>query len=590
MSIREQLRTMALPVVSTMLLYAALTAAGGLLTRLNHGIALIWLANGPLLAMLCKTPPRQWPAYVVAAWTGMFGVVMAVSGWHPIAMPYAMVDVGEAVIAAALLRRWRVNDTLFRSIETMPVFVAACFVSVALCALPGAAVAVVAYQGSLFRPVFVDWIIGHGLGLLLGTPLALVARRDEGVWAELARPRHAVIAVGVVLLVAVTTLATFWQDALPLLFLPVLPVVIATFALHRAGAAVSIVIVAAIGGVLTVQGHGPVMLMHGDAAARLQFFQFYLAALFVTALPIAALLKQREALSQALAENEARYRLLADNATDIMVTLNPDGTIRFISPSVREIALYEPDGLIGTSLIDIISPEDRDRVRAYYHAGLAAPERTVVLEFRAVKANGVASWFEANSRIVIDADGRPAAVVCILRDLDGRKRREAELEHAASTDPLTGVLNRTAFRLCVEKRLRADAPPGTLALIDVDHFKRVNDIHGHAAGDAALLVLADLLRANLRTDDAVGRIGGEEFAILFAGRDCGAAVAICDRLRDTLARTDIPAGKGSLSITMSAGVMPLRRDLTIDALFSRADEALYRAKALGRNRTERAVG
>ena len=590
MSIREQLRTMALPVVSTMLLYAALTAAGGLLTRLNHGIALIWLANGPLLAMLCKTPPRQWPAYVVAAWTGMFGVVMAVSGWHPIAMPYAMVDVGEAVIAAALLRRWRVNDTLFRSIETMPVFVAACFVSVALCALPGAAVAVVAYQGSLFRPVFVDWIIGHGLGLLLGTPLALVARRDEGVWAELARPRHAVIAVGVVLLVAVTTLATFWQDALPLLFLPVLPVVIATFALHRAGAAVSIVIVAAIGGVLTVQGHGPVMLMHGDAAARLQFFQFYLAALFVTALPIAALLKQREALSQALAENEARYRLLADNATDIMVTLNPDGTIRFISPSVREIALYEPEVLVGTSLIDIISPEDRDRVRAYYHAGLAAPERTVVLEFRAVKADGVASWFEANSRIVIDADGRPAAVVCILRDLDGRKRREAELEHAASTDPLTGVLNRTAFRLCVEKRLRADAPPGTLALIDVDHFKRVNDIHGHAAGDAALLVLADLLRANLRTDDAVGRIGGEEFAILFAGRDCGAAVAICDRLRDTLARTDIPAGKGSLSITMSAGVMPLRRDLTIDALFSRADEALYRAKALGRNRTERAIG
>ncbi len=581
---------MALPVVSTMLLYAALTAAGGLLTRLNHGIALIWLANGPLLAMLCKTPPRQWPAYVVAAWTGMFGVVLAVSGWHPIAMPYAMVDVGEAVIAAALLRRWRVNDTLFRSIGTMPVFVAACFVSVALCALPGAAVAVVAYQGSLFWPVFVDWIIGHGLGLLLGTPLALVARRDEGVWAELARPRHAVIAVGVVLLVAVTTLATFWQDALPLLFLPVLPVVIATFALHRAGAAVSIVIVAAIGGVLTVQGHGPVMLMHGDAAARLQFFQFYLAALFVTALPIAALLKQREALSQALAENEARYRLLADNATDIMVTLNPDGTIRFISPSVREIALYEPEVLIGTSLIDIISPEDRDRVRAYYHAGLAAPERTVVLEFRAVKADGVASWFEANSRIVIDADGRPAAVVCILRDLDGRKRREAELEHAASTDPLTGVLNRTAFRLCVEKRLRADAPPGTLALIDVDHFKRVNDVYGHATGDAALLVLADLLRANLRTDDAVGRIGGEEFAILFAGRDCGAAVAICDRLRDTLARTDIPAGKGSLSITMSAGVMPLRRDLTIDALFSRADEALYRAKALGRNRTERAVG
>jgi diguanylate cyclase (GGDEF)-like protein/PAS domain S-box-containing protein len=590
MSIREQSRAMALPVVSTMLLYAALTAAGALLTRLNHGIALIWLANGPLLAMLCKTPPRQWPAYLVAAWTGMVGVVFAVSGWHPVAMPYALVDVGEAVIAAALLRRWRVHDTLFRSIDTVPLFVAACLVSVAVCALPGAALAVVAYPGAVFRPVFFDWIIGHGLGLLLGTPLALVARRDEGVWAELARPGHAAGAIGVALLVAATTLATFWQNELPLLFLPVLPVVIATFALQRAGAAVSVVIVAVVGGVLTVQGHGPMMLMRGDAGARLQFFQFYLAALFVTALPIAALLKQREALSLALAENEARYRLLADNATDIMVTLDPDGTVRFVSPSVREIALYDPAMLIGTSLIDIICAEDRDRVRAHFRAGLAAPERTVVLEFRAMKADGVASWFEANSRIVVDAAGRPTAVVCILRDLDGRKRREAELERAASTDPLTGVLNRTAFRHRVDERLRADTPPGTLALIDVDHFKRVNDVYGHATGDAALLVLADLLRTNLRADDAVGRIGGEEFAILFAGRDAGAAVAICDRLRDTLARTDIPAGDGGVSITMSAGVMPLRRDLTIDAMFSRADEALYRAKALGRNRTERTVG
>jgi len=580
MMIRRHLRTMGLPVASTFVLYAALTAAAALLTRLNHGIALIWLANGPLLAMLCKTPPRQWPAFLVAAWLGMVGVVFAVFGWRPIVVPYALVDVAEALVAAALLRHWRVNAVLFRSTGTVPLFVAACLVSVALCALPGAALALAAYHHGAFLPIVSDWIIGHGLGLLLGTPLALVVRRDEGVWAELARPRRAAIAVAAMLLVAVTTVATFWQSSLPLLFLPILPVVIATFALQRGGAAASVVIVAAIGGVMTLQGHGPVMLVHGDAAPRLQFFQFYLAALFVTALPIAASLKQREGLMRALAENEARYRLLADHATDIMVTLDPDGTIRFVSPSVREIALYEPDMLLGTSLMAIICDDDRDRVRAQYHAGLAAPERTIAVEFRALRADGVASWFEANSRVVTDADGTPTAIVCILRDLDGRKRREAELERAASTDPLTGVLNRNAFRRRIEERLRGDEPPGTLALIDLDHF----------TGDAALLVLADLLRANLRADDAVGRIGGEEFAILFAGHGTPAAVAICDRLRGTLADTDIPAGDDCFSITMSAGVMPLRRDLTIDALFSRADEALYRAKALGRNRTERAVG
>lgn len=580
---------MAVPVLATLVLYAGLTAAAALLTRLNHGIALLWLANGPLLAILCKTPPARWLPLAIAAWLGMIGAVFAVMGLYVIALPFAVVDIGEALVAAALLRHWRVSDTLFRSIGTVPVFVAACLIAAVLCGLPGAALAVETYHHA-FLPVWSDWIIGHGLGLLLGTPLALVLRRDEGGWADFARPRHVAKAAGVTVLVALTTFGTFWQSALPLLFLPFLPVVIATFVLQRIGAAAGVVIVAAIGGVMTLQGHGPVMLVHGDAALRLQLFQFYLASLFVTALPIAALLVQREALMGALAENEARYRLLADNATDIMLTLDPEGTVRFVSPSVREVAQYEPEALIGRRIIDLVFVEDRARLRALFSAGLAAPQSSYALEFRAAKADGVVSWFEANSRVVLDAGGQPSAIVCIVRDLNSRKRREAELERAAATDPLTGLLNRNAFRRRVEEWLRGDDQPGTLALVDLDHFKMVNDVYGHATGDTALLVLADLLRNNLRAEDAIGRVGGEEFAILFGGRSAAASVAICDRLRDALADIEIPAEDDTFSITMSAGVMPLRRDLTIDALFSRADEALYRAKALGRNRTERAVG
>ena len=576
-------------VVWTFILYAALTMAAALLTRRTQGIALVWFANGPLLAVMCKSSPRRWLLLSVAAWLGMLVAIYAVIGFEPLVMPVAVIDVMEAVVAASLLRRWRVNDTVFRSIETVPVFVAACIVAVLLSGLPGAALAARA-QHIPFLPVWFDWMVGHGLGLLLGAPLALVVRRDEGAWTELARPGRGWAAAGVALLVAITAFATFWQSALPLLFLPFLPVTIASFTFRRIGAAVGVMIVAMIGAGLTLAGHGPVMLVEGDTALRLQFFHLYLAVLSLTALPIAALLVHREALLQALAENEARYRLFADNATDIMLTFDPDGTVRFVSPAVREIALYEPEALLGTSIIDLIYPEDRARVRAVYEAGLATPERSHAFEFRAIKADGTVSWFEGNSRIVVDASGRPGAIVCILRDLDGRKRREAELEYAASTDPLTGLLNRNAFRRRIEDRLRGDDPPGTLALVDLDYFKMVNDVHGHATGDTALLVLAELLRANLRADDAVGRIGGEEFAILFAGRDTAAAVAICDRLRDLLAQTIIPAPHDSFSITMSAGVMPLRRDLTVDTLFSRADEALYRAKALGRNRTERAVG
>ncbi|RZF63312.1 diguanylate cyclase [Sphingomonas populi] len=589
MGFRDRLRAGGTTVIWTFVFYAVLTAAAMLLTRRSHGIVLIWLANGPLLAVLCKTPTRRWLPLLAAASLGMMGSVFAMVGFRPIVIPVALIDVGEAVVAAALLRHWRVCGTLFRSIGTVPVFVAACFVAALLSGLPGAALA----AGTLhlaFPPILADWVVGHGLGLLLGTPLALVARRDEGGWAELARPGRAWAAAGLAVLVALTAFATFWQSALPLLFLPFLPVVIASFAFQRVGAAVSVVIVAVIGGGLTRFGHGPVMLVEGDAALHLQFFHFYLATLFITALPIAAALVQRETLMRALAENEARYRLLADNATDIILTFDPDGTIRFISPAVREIALYEPEALIGTNISELIYREDRARVRAIYQAGLTTPERSYAFEFRAIKADGTVSWFEGNSRIVIDASGRPGAIVCILRDLEGRKQREAALEHAAATDPLTGLLNRTAFRSRVEERLLGEDQPGTLALVDLDYFKMVNDVYGHATGDTALLVLADLLRANLRADDAVGRIGGEEFAILFAGRGTAAAVAICDRLRDMLAQTMIPAPHDSFSITMSAGVMPLRRDLSVDALFSRADDALYRAKALGRNRTERAVG
>jgi diguanylate cyclase (GGDEF)-like protein len=187
-------------------------------------------------------------------------------------------------------------------------------------------------------------------------------------------------------------------------------------------------------------------------------------------------------------------------------------------------------------------------------------------------------------------DGRIGAVVSVIRDLARRKEREVELERAAATDPLTGLLNRGSFRARVDQAMAHDGQPATLALLDLDHFKRVNDGHGHATGDAALLMLADLLRENLRTDDAIGRIGGEEFAILFSGLPLAASAMICDRLREVLRASPIPTPDGgTLCITMSIGLNPLHGDEDIDALFAGADTALYAAKANGRDRTEVAV-
>jgi diguanylate cyclase (GGDEF)-like protein/PAS domain S-box-containing protein len=412
-------------------------------------------------------------------------------------------------------------------------------------------------------------------------------RRDLD-WRQFRQPRQASIAAGVLAMIVATTAVVFVQNWLPILFLPVLPLMIATFAYQRIGAAAGIVVVALVGGVMTLEGTGPVMLIHASEAVRLQFFNFYVAVLFLVTLPVAAILAQRDQLSRRLGEREAFYRLLADHATDIMLTMDADGTIRFASPSVRELGFFEPEALIGRNAAELVHPEDVGRIRRAHLAAIADPHHTHNMEYRAIKANGAVNWFETNTRAVRGDDGQIETVVSVIRDLSDRKRREDELVRAATTDPLTGLLNRVAFHHAMADAVTAAkrGVPATLALLDLDHFKRVNDTHGHATGDAALLMLADLLRDNLRGEDIVGRIGGEEFAILFPGAPLSAAAAVCQRLCARLARAELDASGTQISITMSMGLTSVMPHMTIEEALRIADEALYAAKHAGRNRIQ----
>jgi len=570
--------------------YALLASFAIALTRLSGGIALLWLANAPLIGALCSYRASRWPTIVMAAAVGAMCATLLTAPTPWLAPVSATINVGDGVLASMLLRRLGVAETRFATMGSIARFVlAAVIVAPIVSGLFGAALASIVlhlhYGSALF-----DWVVGRGTGTLIGAPLALQIGRKDIDW----RTFHARRGTSKAILTAAFGIATSWfvfhQTQLPLLFLPMVPLIAGTFLFQRFGAAVGILVVATIGGVLTVQGHGPINLMHAPVAARLQFFQFYLAVLFLIALPVAATLVQRDKLLAQLGESEARYRLLADHATDIMLTLEPDGTIRFASPAIRELGHFDPESLVGTNAVDLVHADDRDRVRKAHLQALAQPERTFSVEYRGVKATGEAAWFETNTRAVRGADGRISAVVSVIRDLARRKEREAELERAASTDPLTGLLNRASFRARVDQAMGRVGQPSTLALLDLDHFKRVNDTHGHATGDAALLMLADLLRENLRAEDAIGRIGGEEFAILFAGLPLAASAMICDRLREVLAAQAVPTPDGAgLHITMSIGLNPLDRGQEVDALFAGADAALYAAKANGRDRTEVAV-
>lgn len=165
---------------------------------------------------------------------------------------------------------------------------------------------------------------------------------------------------------------------------------------------------------------------------------------------------------------------------------------------------------------------------------------------------------------------------------------EGRLRYLATIDPLSGLANRRHFlQVANEEAQRAQRYdlPLTIALADIDHFKRVNDLHGHPAGDAVIRQVSELLRSQLRSSDVLGRWGGEEFILLLPSTDAAAAVLMCERLREELQRTPCAVGGISLPITMSFGVRRVDPLAGLERAVKSADEALYEAKQKGRNRT-----
>jgi diguanylate cyclase len=170
----------------------------------------------------------------------------------------------------------------------------------------------------------------------------------------------------------------------------------------------------------------------------------------------------------------------------------------------------------------------------------------------------------------------------------GKELREAHarIEELAQVDELTGLLNRRYIMKSLDEELirsQRSGPPCSVAIIDLDFFKRINDEFGHPVGDEALRTFAMALFANIRTIDRLGRYGGEEFLLVMPDTALDEAVRTLDRLRLTIAGLDWAAICGNMSLTMSAGVCAVRQDASADDILARADAALYRAKDAGRN-------
>jgi diguanylate cyclase len=180
----------------------------------------------------------------------------------------------------------------------------------------------------------------------------------------------------------------------------------------------------------------------------------------------------------------------------------------------------------------------------------------------------------------------------LQREIEERVKAQASAERLAIVDPLTGLFNRRQLFSLAERQL-AEAlrheQPLSVVMFDIDHFKKVNDNYGHAAGDKVLSILSSSVERILRKSDSVGRYGGEEFVILLPQTDLDSARLLAERLRIEIAELAIDLDHDRISVTISAGIAGLsapKVDDRIDRLIDRADQALYLAKQNGRNRTE----
>lgn len=291
--------------------------------------------------------------------------------------------------------------------------------------------------------------------------------------------------------------------------------------------------------------------------------------------------------AQELQASEVHFRSLAKVLPVGVFRTDAEGQCIYVNERWCEISGLSAAEAHGAGWIAALHPADRERVVGKWYA-CASGHVGFVDEYRFQRADGVSHWVLGQAIHEVDSRGELSGYVGTITDISEHKQVESELREQASTDYLTGLCNKRAFMARIEEELarlqRLPDKPISLLMLDLDHFKAVNDTHGHAAGDALLKHFAELLRVSMRRIDRAGRLGGEEFGIILPGADLQQATYYAERLCQRLARSPAAHAQGDISFTASIGVTQLLpTDGTVEQVLARADQALYRAKALGRN-------
>jgi diguanylate cyclase (GGDEF)-like protein/PAS domain S-box-containing protein len=678
------------------------------LVRTTHTPTSLWLADGALLGLLVRKPPKEtWPL-LVAGFLGYLTAKQILGDPLVASILLGLCNMLEVLLVSLVIRsRFPAITPETHFLKLARVGLIGALVGCVVCTL-GTALAQHFWPARDFWTSFNTLFRARFLGMVIaGSTSLVVVNKGWRPSEPSGRPWRLIRDL---LLLAVITGAVFCAPRFPMLFMVYPPLLLLVFRHRFAGMVIGMAIIALITTAATMLSIGPFNLVAGATPAiKVMMAQIFIGVSCLVALPVVLALAEQDRLQARVRESELRYRMLADNSGDLVMRIRPNGDRQYVSPSVQELLGWEVEEFMRPRP-DLIHPEDQERIAAVV-ATLRAQGGSVTATYRLQHKHGHYLWIEAFARLVAspehdgsmeiiytgrdvtqrvlveqallesraqlrtiadnvpaviarmdmsqrytyinrfveevsgespaemlgktmkevrgehlyerlrpyierayagesvmfeyeasyrgrmqqfqahyvpdrDGDGRMRGLYALTTEITHIKNVERELLRLAHQDSLTGLANRRYFNERIPDVLRKAAQlnmPVLLAIVDIDNFKSINDSYGHATGDAVLSEVGECLQRLVREDELVARIGGDEFVVLcdsVAGE--GSAKAFVHSLWERL-HMAIAIGAGNVDVRMSIGAVICKGAISPDALMKLADEALYMAKAAGRD-------